>query len=587
MDGQYRSRRSDVYATKGAVASSQAIASDVGLSVLKSGGNAVDACIAMAAATNVTQPCSTGIGGDAFMLYYEATSRQVYGLNGSGRSAKALTLEHYQQNLTKVDRVDCMGVHSPHAINVPGAVSSWGAALERFGTKSLPELLGPAIRLAAGGFPVSRCAAFQWDAGVGLLKEASNGQEMLIDGLRAPKAGEIMKLPNLAKTLSIIAEKGTKVGFYKGEVAEAIVKCVRELGGCMSLEDLSDHECTWVEPIRTNYRGVDVYEIPPNGQGIAALMALNTLEGFDLSKLEHNSAAHLHLLIESLRLAFADAREYVADPSKADVPIDELIAKTYADTRRVHIRMNEANPELAHGQPANCGSTVYFTAVDGQGNACSFIQSNYSGFGSGHVPKGCGFTLQNRGCNFVLDNPTHRNVLAGGKRSYHTIIPGMALHDGHLYASFGVMGGFMQPQGHVQVISNMIDFGMSPQEAIDAARVCIADGTHTGAVFLEDGIDVGVVEDLLKMGHRVAKSSPSERDIVEKTRSDSGGGDSGEVDAKSMLVVGNKRFLFGNGQIIRDERSEARRRGEQPGQDMVLCCGSDPRHDCVALGWVV
>lgn len=532
----FNSRRSPVYGTRGAVASSQPLASEAGMRILQKGGNAADAAVAVAAALNVTEPCSTGMGGDCFALYYDASKGRVLGMNGSGRAPAGLTPEKLlSEGFTR------MPANGVHTVTVPGAVAGWVDTIEKFGTLNVKEVLTPAIELAEGGYPVSPLTARAWAAGVSLLKTGPYGDEMLING-RAPGAGEVMRNPTLARSMREVVEHG-KAGFYEGRVAEAIVELLSLKGGTMTLDDLKNHRSTFDAPITVNYRGVDVWEIPPNGQGITALIALNILEGFRFSNVPYESPQRLHLLIEAMRAAFADTRWYVADPSITNVPVKELISKSYAEERRQHINPAKAVLDRVHGSPVAGSDTVYLCTVDRWGNACSFINSNYSGFGTGLIPRGCGFTLQNRGSGFRLEKE-HPNVLAPGKRPYHTIIPGMLTRNGDLYAPFGVMGGFMQPQGHVQVVSNMIDYGMGPQDALDAPRFCILDGTAGGKVSLEEGIPVETMAALARMGHEV------------------------------IPVAGANRIIFGKGQIIH--------RNHKTG---ALTAGSDPRGDGQALGW--
>jgi gamma-glutamyltranspeptidase/glutathione hydrolase len=532
----FNSRRSPVYGTRGAVASSQPLASEAGMRVLQRGGNAADAAVAVAAALNVTEPCSTGMGGDCFALYYDASKGRVLGMNGSGRAPAGLTPERLA-----ADGFTKMPLNGVHTVTVPGAVAGWVDTIEHFGTLTMKDVLAPAIELAEGGFPVSPLTARAWANGVPLLKSGPYGDEILING-RAPGAGELMRNLTLARSMREVVEHG-KAGFYEGRVAEAIVELLHLKGGTMTLEDLKGHTSTFDEPITVNYRGVDVWEIPPNGQGITALIALNVLEGFNLNKVSYDSPQRLHLIIEAMRTAFADTRWYVADPAVTHVPIKELISKDYAAERRQHINPSKATLDRVHGSPVAGSDTVYFCTVDRWGNACSFINSNYAGFGTGLIPGGCGFTLQNRGAGFSLEKG-HPNVLAPGKRPYHTIIPGMMTKNGELYGPFGVMGGFMQPQGHVQVVTNMIDYGMGPQEALDAPRFCILDGTAGGKVSLEEGIPVDTMAALARMGHEV------------------------------IPVAGYNRVSFGKGQIIlRNPKTGA------------LTAGSDPRGDGQALGW--
>jgi gamma-glutamyltranspeptidase / glutathione hydrolase len=537
----FTSRRSPVYGRDGMVATSQTLAVAAGLQVMQSGGNAADAAIATAAALNVTEPTSTGLGGDAFGLYYEAKTRQVFSLNGSGRAPRTLTLERLQ----KEGLGSSLPADHPYTITVPGAAAAWCDLVERFGRLPLAKVLEPAVNLAERGFPVAPITAYYWQrAAQGILSRAVNGRELTLDG-RGPRAGELFRNPGLAKSLSTLAEGGKKA-FYEGAIAEAVAAVIQTAGGCLSLEDLAQHTSTWTEPISTTYRGLRIFECPPNGQGLATLLALNLLEGFDLASLPPLSTARLHLEIEAMRLAFADTRAFVADPAFAPAPLAGLLDKAYAAGRRSLIDPRRANPDVRHGTPPGSSGTVYLTVVDGEGSACSFINSNYMGFGTGIVPPGWGFTLQNRGYNFSLD-PSHPNALAPGKRPYHTIIPALATYaeDNALYASFGVMGGFMQPQGHTQVILALIDDGLDPQAALDRPRYCIEPDDRGGQVALEEGIAPEVMAALKEMGHPIE------------------------------AVSGMGRSLFGRGQIIR--------RDPQTG---VLCGGSDPRADGCAMGLV-
>ena len=533
----FNSRRSPVYSRNGIVATSQPLATAAGLEILSKGGNAADAAVAAGAALNVTEPSSTGIGGDMFALYYSATTKQVTALNGSGRAPAALTLERLKKDGFSIE----LPPFHAHTVTVPGACAGWFDLIERHGSLAMPEILAPAIRLAQEGFPVAPLTAQSWQRGAqNQLHNAFNGQEMTIEG-RGPRAGEMFRNPNLARTFELVARDG-RSAFYEGEIAEAIVNVIKEAGGCMSLEDLASHTSTWDEPISVDYRGLRVHECPPNGQGITALIALNILEGFDLASLAILSTERWHLLIEAMRLAFADARWYVADPTFSNVPIAELLSKEYARERRKLINTNRATIDQARGTPVSSSGTVYLSVVDRFGNACSFINSNYWGFGTGIVPKGFGFTLQNRGHNFRLD-PNHPNALAPRKRPYHTIIPAMVTReDGSLYASYGVMGGFMQPQGHVQVLSALVDHGLDPQSALDLPRFCIDVETSGGRVALEEGIAANVFSDLEKMGHPV------------------------------YAVSGFDRSLFGRGQVILHNAETG-----------IFCAGSDPRADGCAM----
>ncbi|XP_013386546.1 uncharacterized protein LOC106156026 [Lingula anatina] len=557
---QHDSRRSPVVCTHGCVVCAQPLAGQIGIDVLKAGGNAADAAVAVAAAMNVTQPTSTGIGGDAFCLYYDAQTKKVLGLNGSGRSPSTLTAEHIQQEGFNEDNP--IPVNHGHSVTVPGAAAAWVDTVERFGSKklSMEQILTPAIDMAENGFPVSQVAAVMWDAGSHLFRVGKNtdGKDFLING-RAPKWGEIMKLPALAKTFKELVAKG-KEGFYKGRIAEAIVDVVQKFGGLMSLEDLASHETTFDEPIYVDYKGVRAWQMPPNGQGITALMALNILEEFDLKSMGHNTAPYLHTLIEALRLSFADSLSYNADPSCVHVPVKGMLAKDYAAKRRNLMCKDKVMPECLRGSPEMCSDTVYFSVVDSQGNACSFINSNYQGFGTGLVPEGCGFTLHNRGLNFSYE-PSHPNVIGPSKRPYHTIIPAIVTSPdtGELLMNYGVMGRFMQPQGQVQVLLNMLEFGMNPQEALNKPRFCI-DPLTKGAVSpvsFEDGVPDPVLQQLKAMGHEI--KGP---------------------------VYGYDRFLFGRGHVITrgawwaDDKS-----GDIADDSSVLWAGTDPRADGIPIGF--
>ncbi len=541
---KFESRRSPVIGRDGMVATSQPLAVAAGLEALRAGGNAADAAIATAAALNVTEPTSTGIGGDCFALYYDAASQQVTALNGSGRAPAALTLEKAHA----AGFTETLDPFHPHTITVPGAAAGWVDLVEKHGKLPLAEVLAPAIRLAEQGYPVAPVTAYFWGRGAQRqLSTAPNGHELTIDG-RAPQPGEIFRNPGLARTFRKLAEGG-KAAFYQGEIAEAIIAVIAGQGGLMTTADLAAHTSTWETPISTSYRGYRVWECPPNGQGLAALMALNMLEDYDMTSMPPNSVERLHLMIEAMRLAFADTRWFIADPATDPAPLDRLLSKEYATERRALLQAEKAVLDQQRGAPTSSSDTVYLTVVDGEGNACSFINSNYMGFGTGFVPQGWGFTLQNRGHGFSL-TAGHPNVLAPNKRPYHTIIPAMITHqtdshdsDGDLFASYGVMGGFMQPQGHLQVAVGLIDDRLDPQAALDQPRFCIGDGSAGGTVALEEGIPVEVMSALAQMGHTVTPTS------------------------------GQARATFGRGQIIlRDRESGA------------LWGGSDPRADGLAMG---
>lgn len=538
---EFHSRRSPVYSRDGMVAASQPLAVAAGLEALRLGGTAADAAVAAAAALNVSEPASTGLGGDAFALFYQAAARRIHALNGSGRAPQTLTLQRLQK--------EGLGDHLPathaYTVTVPGACAAWCDLVERFGRLSLAQVLAPAIRLAEEGCPISPITSYYWrNSAQGLLASSVNGQELTIDG-RGPNPGECFRNPALANTLRVIAESG-KAAFYQGRIAAEIVRAVQTAGGCLAEDDLAAHLSAWDEPISTTYHNIRVWECPPNGQGIAALLALNILEGWDLSGLPALGAERLHVMIEAMRLAFMDARRYVADPAFSAIPLQELLSKEYAARRRRLIDPRHANPELRAGTPLAGSDTVYLSVVDREGNACSFINSNYMNFGTGIVPHNCGFGLQNRGHNFSLQ-AGHPNALAPGKRPYHTIIPAMATHaeSDELFACLGVMGGFMQPQGHFQVLLGLAQDGLDPQSALDRPRFCIRPDEISSRVSLESDFPADVIAKLEEMGHAVT------------------------------VVRGMERSLFGRGQIILRDR-----------ENQVLCAGSDPRADGCAMGLI-
>ncbi len=537
----FNTRRSMVVGRRGMVATSNPLASQAGLNILRQGGNAADAAVAAAAVLNVTEAASTGIGGDMFALYYDAKTRTVTGLNGSGRAPAALHAEMLrEQGLRQVP------ARSPHAITVPGAVAGWIDLIERHGRMPLKTILEDAIFYAYAGFPVHPVYGAAWQRNAGFLRNAPNAYEYLPNDM-PPNIGDVVVLRGLADTLQQIAEGG-KAAFYQGKVADAIVRTVQRLGGLLTHEDLAAHTSEWVTPISVNYHGVDVYEIPPNGQGLAALIALNILNGFDIGSRRWDDPGQMHVMIEAMRLAFADARQYIAESSTHPAPLDGLLSDDYAASRRALIGARAIQP-ISYGTPFGGSNTVYLSTADGEGNACSFINSLYMGFGSGIVADGTGVFLQNRGACFTLQ-PGHANELEGGKRPYHTIIPAMAVQEGELWASFGVMGGFMQPQGHVQVISGMIDDDLDPQTALDRPRWCLdaldipplypelEDGEMPVVVAVEEGIPVATMSSLADRGHQVRP------------------------------VSGFGRGLFGDGQIIRRNPATG-----------VLYGGSDPRKD--------
>jgi len=518
---QVKAGRSVVRAQHGMVATSQPLASQVGLEVLKRGGNAVDAAIAMAAVLNVTEPMMTGVGGDMFAIVYWAKTKELKGLNASGRAPHALSLDYFAKN--NIKRMPEFGMTS---ITVPGAVDGWTTLRDKYGTMKLADLLAPAIGYAENGFPVMEKAAEDWNAEVQKLKRTpAAASNYLIDG-RAPRPGEIFRQPNLARTLRTIADGG-RDAFYKGPIAKSIVDYMKDNGGFITMEDLAATKADWVEPISTNYRGYQVYELPPNGQGITALIALNILEGFDLGAMRSQPAQYYHTMIEAMKLAFADRNRYIADPTFSKVPVSELLSKDYAARRRALIDPRKALDNPPPGD-INLGSdTTYFTVVDKDGNAVSFINSLFDAFGSGVVGGDTGIVFQNRGSAFSLD-PKHPNAIAPGKRPFHTLIPAMVMKDNQLFMSFGVMGGAIQAQGHVQVLVNLIDLKMGLQEAIDAPRYRFTSGR---SVLLEDELGSSVIEQLLSMGH-VRGKPPG------VLRSSMGGGQAIMIDPVSKTLMG-------------------------------------------------
>ena len=589
----FPSRRSVVHSAHSMIACTQPLAAQAGQRMLRAGGNAADAAVAVAAALNMTEPSSTGIGGDMFCLFYNAKTKQVESLNGSGRSAAAGSLKQMRKDLgLPPGQEGNIPMSSVHAVTTPGAAAGWVDTIAKFGSGklSMEDILQPAIELGEEGFPVSELSSRFWRASEPLIRKASpNFGEMLKsddkapDGKRAPQTGELFFNPTLANTFRLLAKHG-KEGFYSGFVAEALVKVVQDLGGHLELGDLEHHakvgsESTKPislrfngqnkEPVTSNgvdgqtnqsssHGGVDVWEHPPNGQGMVALMALGILEELEktgkiptFSTEDHNSAKYLHALIEALRIAFADGAWFITDPNVVKVPTAQLISQSYLAERARLFDPEKALHHPTRGSPAHQQSdTVYFATTDSEGNGCSFINSNYGGFGTCIIPKGCGFTLQNRGANFSLEED-HPNVFEPRKRPYHTIIPAMATspQDGALHSVFGVMGGFMQPQGHVQVLLNMLAFKHNPQAALDAPRFCIGledieQGDGLGTVYLEDGISDDVAEQLEKLGHKVS------------------------------IVRGFRRSVFGRGQIIRCHYEDGR---------IIYSAGSDLRGDGAAF----
>jgi gamma-glutamyltranspeptidase / glutathione hydrolase len=512
ITGKPFATRSEVLAQHGMVCASHPLATQAGLDVLKSGGSAVDAAIAANAALGLMEPVSCGIGGDLFAIVYDAREKRLHGLNASGRSPLGLSCEQMKAELARLGRTTIPS-HGMLPISVPGAVDGWFELHKRFGKRSMAEVLAPAIRYAREGFPVTELIAHYWDSSVRSARaERLPGAflETFAPAGRAPACGEIFKNPDLAGAYSLLAEKG-RDAYYRGEIADRIDAFMRANGGWLRKIDFEKHTSTWVEPVSINYRGYDVYELPPNGQGIAALQMLNILEGFDLRAMGFQSPDALHVMIEAKKLAFEDRAKFYADPDFAAIPLKGLLSKAYAAERRKLIRMDRAARTYDAGNPSlQQGDTIYLTTADAEGNMVSLIQSNYRGMGSGIVVPGLGFGFHDRGEMFVFE-PGHANVYAPGKRPFHTIIPAFIIKDGQPFLSFGVMGGAMQPQGHVQIVVNIVDFGLGAQEAGDAARWQHEGSTDYatprmktgGWVNLESGIPWGTVAELKRRGHDI------------------------------------------------------------------------------------
>lgn len=496
--------RSTLYAPHGAIATSQPLATAAGLAVLQRGGNAIDAAVTAAAVLSVVEPHMTGLGGDVFALVWSAKEKRLVGLNSSGRAGARMTREELLRRGHK--QVPEEGAES---VTVPGALAGWATLLERYGTLSLAEALAPAIQLAEDGFPVSPIIARQWAAEVERLKRDDAARTTyLLDGARAPRAGEWFRNPDYARTLRLLAEKGPSV-FYGGELGRRLVEHVEKLGGFLTLDDLKKHQADWVEPISVEFRGYRIWELPPNNQGIAALEMLRILETYDLTAMGHNSAPYLHHLIEAKKLAFADLERYVGDPAAMDVPVEQLLSEKFVAQRRAQLDSQRAAVHPEPGPGLTASETIYLTAADAEGNLVSFINSLYDSFGSGVVVRGTGFALQNRGAGFTLA-PDLPNTVAPGKRPFHTLVPAFVTRKGadgkdEPWLSFGVMGGSMQPQGHVQVLLNLLLFGMDIQEAIDAPRFRHLEGR---GVALEAPIPEDVRQALAAMGHEIVAEEP-------------------------------------------------------------------------------
>ena len=595
---RYVSRRSMSTGTEGMVACNQSLAAASGVDALRAGGTAADAAVAVAATLQVTEPASTGLGGDAFWIYYDAAADRITAYNGSGRSAAAFTLEK-ARGAAGIGATGVGSAHSdaaggvsaamprdhPYTVTVPGAPEAWQRLLDRFGALPRARVVSDAIRLAERGFPVAPETAYRWRThGTPVLSATAHGHELVVDGGDGPQAGQVVRLPRLADTLGRFAVDGA-APFYHGGIARRIVETLSEAGGLISMEDLERHHGEYVTPASVEYGGSTVYELPPNGQGLATLVALAVLARTRYDR--HVAAGDLflnpealHRQIEAMRAGFAVARRHVADPAFYQAPIGEILSDSLLSEWARDIEGGRIDPARFRELPSvSAGSdTVYFCTADRHGNMCSFINSTYMGFGTGIVPRGCGYTLQNRGLGFSLQEG-HPNAAAPGKRPYHTIIPGLIAtpvspaagpNDGdgatgvtsatratsatsatsddgggiprREITAFGVMGGFMQPQGHLQVVSALLDGGLDPQSVLDRGRFCIADGVPDGEVLLEPPYDDEIAASLHRMGHRV------------------------------RIVIGRDRAVFGRGQII------ARRNG-------AYLAGADPRGDGIAIGY--
>ena len=503
ITGELFSSRSEVIAKNGMVATSHPIASQVGLDILKKGGNAIDAAIAANAAIGLMEPTGNGIGGDLFAIVWIEKEKKLYGLNASGRSPQNLTLEYFKNNNFK-----SIPPYGPLPVSVPGCVDGWFELHDRFGKIKMNEILSPAIKYAESGFPVTELVSYYMKNASEIFETYPNFKETYYINNSTPLKGQIYRNPNLANTLKIIAKEG-RSGFYEGKIAKTISKFIKQQGGFLSYDDLKNHKSEWIEPVSTNYRGYDIWELPPNGQGIAALQILNLLEGYDIKSMGFGSADYIHHFVEAKKIAFADRAKYYADMDFNKIPTEYLISKEYSDLRRPEIDSNNAASVVLPGNLEN-GDTIYLTTADSDGNMVSLIQSNYRGMGSGMVPPGLGFMLQDRGELFSLDD-NHFNVYEPNKRPFHTIIPAFITKDSNPYVSFGLMGGAMQPQGHAQIVINLIDFEMNLQEAGDAPRIRHqSDDQPTGGnmidggeLALENGFDYKEVRELMKKGHKV------------------------------------------------------------------------------------
>jgi gamma-glutamyltranspeptidase/glutathione hydrolase len=503
ITGEKFASRSEVIGQNGMVATSHPLATQIGLDILKQGGTAIDAAIAANIALGLMEPTGNGIGGDLFAIVWDAKTRKLYGLNASGPAPKNISIDYL--NSKGLNKIPSYG---PLPVTVPGAVDGWVKLHEKFGKLSFKSLFLPTIEYANNGFPVTETIAYYLDRSKERFENYPNFKEVWLKNGKMPVKGELFKNPQLANTLAIIADKG-RAGFYEGQIAKTMADFIQSQGGFLSYEDLASFHSEWTPPVSSNYRGFDVWELPPNGQGIAALQILNILENYDLQKMGLFSSEYIHLFTEAKKLAFADRAKYYADPNFSKIPVKELISKSYADERSKLIDFNKAAATDQAGV-LESGDTIYLTAADQYGNMISLIQSNYRGMGSGMMPPGLGFMLQDRGELFSLDKD-HRNALVGGKRPFHTIIPAFVTKDGKPFMSFGVMGGATQPQAHAQIIINMIDFGLNLQEAGDAPRIVHSGSSQPtdeimqngGTLSLESGFGKMIENELTSKGHKL------------------------------------------------------------------------------------
>ncbi len=503
ITGELFATRSEVIAQNGMVATSHPLASQIGIDILKEGGNAIDAAIAANAALGLMEPTGNGIGGDLFAIVWIEKEKKLYGLNASGRSPEDLTLKYFIENNFK-----SIPAYGPLPVSVPGCVDGWFELHNKFGKIKMRDILSPTIKYAEDGFPVTELVSYYMKNASDNFQDYPNFKETYFIDDSTPEKGQVFKNPDLANTLRTIVKNGKK-GFYEGEIAQTIANFVQDQGGFLSYDDLKNHKSEWIEPVSTNYRGYDVWELPPNGQGIAALQILNLLEGYDIRSMGFGTADYIHHFVEAKKIAFADRAKYYADMDFNEIPVDYLISKEYADIRRKEINSDNSASTVLPGDIEN-GDTIYLTTADSEGNMVSLIQSNYRGMGSGMVPNDLGFMLQDRGELFSLDE-NHFNVYAPKKRPFHTIIPAFITKDGNPLISFGLMGGAMQPQGHAQIVINIIDFDMNLQEAGDAPRIrhqsnqqpTGGEMTDEGEVALEKGFNYKQIRELMKKGHKV------------------------------------------------------------------------------------